>query len=91
MDADAGILKAIEHGHRHFLTETVPKLKPVERLRWSLRLVAKRMKRQAPDEGAVLSQNMKAERAALDRCGAKDAYMDELAVMRLAVVEEFFA
>src|SRR5229473_3056607 len=32
---------------------------------------------------------MKAERAAVDRCRTKDANVDEFAVMRLAVVEEF--
>jgi hypothetical protein len=34
---------------------------------------------------------MKAERAAVDRCRFKNANMDEFAMMRFAVVEEFLA
>jgi hypothetical protein len=91
LDADAGILKPLEHCDCHFVAETVPKLKPVERLYRRLRLMAKRVEGQAPDNSAVLRQNMKAERAAMDRCRPKNANMDEFAMMRFAVVEEFLA
>jgi hypothetical protein len=37
LDADAGVLKPLEHGDCHFVAETVPKLKPVERLHRRLR------------------------------------------------------
>ena len=53
--------------------------------------MAKRVEGQAPDNSAVLRQNMKAERAAVDRCRPKNANMDEFAMMRFAVVEEFLA
>ena len=82
-------MKPLEHGDCHFVTETVPKLKPVERLYRRLWLMAKRVEGQAPDDSAVLRQNMKAERAAVDRRRAKDANVDEHAMMCLTVVEEF--
>ncbi len=34
---------------------------------------------------------MKAERAAMDRCRAKDANIEQFAMMRLTVIEEFLA
>jgi len=68
LDTDAGILKPLERSHRDFVTEAIPELKPVER---SIRLVAKSVEGKAPDDSAVLRQNMKAERAAVDRCCAK--------------------
>ncbi len=91
LDADAGILQPFEHGHCDFVTEAIPKLKPVERLFRSTRLVAKRVEGQAPDHSAVLRQNMKADGAAVDRRRAKDANMDEFAMMHLAVVKKFLA
>jgi hypothetical protein len=66
-------------------------LKPVERLHRSTRLVAKRVEGQAPDHGTVFRQNMKTERAAVDRRRTEDAHMDKFAMMRLAVVKKFFA
>ncbi len=91
LDADARILKPLERGRRYLVTEAVPKLKPVERLHRSIRFVAKSVEGKAPDDSAVLRQNMKAERAAVDRCRSKNANVDEFAVMRLAVIEKFLA
>jgi hypothetical protein len=54
LDADAGVLKPLEHGDCHFVAETIPKLKPVERLHRRLRFMAKRVEGQAPDDSAVL-------------------------------------
>jgi hypothetical protein len=89
LNTEAAILKPLERRHRDLVTEAVPKLKPVERLHRSIRLVAKSVEGKAPDDSAVLRQNMKAERAAVDRRRAKDANVDEHAMMCLTVVEEF--
>ena len=48
------LMKPFEHGDCHFVAETVPKLEPVEGLYRGLRLMAKRVERQAPDHSTVL-------------------------------------
>src|SRR5882724_7841225 len=63
LHADTRILKPLERSHRDFVAEAIPKLKPIERLCKSRRLVAKRLERQPPDHGAVLRQHMKTKRA----------------------------
>ena len=91
LDTDAGILKPLERSHRYLITEAIPELKPVERLHRSIRLVAESVEGKAPDDSAVLRQNMKAERAAVDRCRAKNANIEQFAMVRLTVIEEFLA
>ena len=91
LDADAGILKPLESSHCDFITEAVPELKPVERLRRRIRFMAKRVERQSPDHSTVLRQNVKAQRASMNGRGPKDADIEQFAMVRLTVIQEFLA
>jgi len=91
LDADAGILKPLERSHCDFVTEAVPELKPVEGLHRSVLFVAKRVERQSPDHRTVLRQNVKTQRAPMNGRGAKDANIEQFAMVRLTVIEEFLA
>jgi hypothetical protein len=53
--------------------------------------VAKRVERQSPDHSAVRRQNVKPQRTSVDGCCTKDANIEQFAMMRLAVIQEFLA
>ena len=91
LDADAGILNAVERGATDFVAEAIPKLEPVERDAWGVALVAEGVDGETPDDGAVAGERVEAEGVALDARGGEDANVEKFTVVGETVVEKFLA
>ncbi len=91
LDADAGVLQAVERGATDFVAEAIPELEPVERDDVGGALVAEGVNGETPDDGAAVGEHVEAESAAFDGGDAEDANVEEFTVVGKAVVEKFFA
>ena len=91
MDADAGVLQAVEGGAADFVAEAIPELEPVERDAGGVALVAEGVNGETPDDGAAVGERVEAESVTFDGGNAEDADVDEFIVVGEAVVEKFFA
>lgn len=84
-------MQAVERGASDFEAETIPKLEPVERDIGRVALVAERVNRKAPDDGAAVGEYVEAKSAALDGGDGEYADVEEFIVVSEAVVEELLA
>lgn len=91
LDADAGILNAVERGAADFVAEAIPELEPVEWDDGGVALVAEGVNGETPDDGAVVGQRVEAESAAFDGGDAEDANVEKFIVVGETVVEKFLA
>jgi len=91
MHAHTAFLQAIKGGAGDFVAEAIPELEPIQRSERCIELVTEGVKRQPPDDRAVVRENVEAKSVAFYGGDAEDADIYELAMMRKTVVEEFLA
>src|SRR4029453_16891737 len=75
----------------HFIAEAVPDLQEPQRHRRRIRAMAESVDGQPPERRPVLGQHVKADGSALQGGDREGTDLHKLAVMRLPVVEKFFA